>query len=111
MNRGFTLLEVLIALAILSISMLGIYRLAYMSADTAEYSQRKAYITEAGYQRVLELMNYPGKNFKDTKKTPEGTEIKFTTETGAAIYSGVEEVKLTCEAKDAKAVYYYYEKQ
>ncbi len=111
MNRGFTLLEVLIALVILSIGMLGVYRLAYVSADTASYSEQKAFVTEACYQRVMELMNYPGKNFKDKKRLPDGTEIKFSTETGAALYSEVNEMKLTCESNDIRAVYYYYESQ
>ncbi|MCD8554928.1 prepilin-type N-terminal cleavage/methylation domain-containing protein [Seleniivibrio sp.] len=110
-SRGFTLIEILIALAILSLSMLGIYRLTFVSLNASEYSVRKAYVNEAGYLRVLEQLNYPGRNFNETKAMPDGTKIKFTVESGAALYSGVDEIKLTCEAKDAKSVYYYYEAQ
>lgn len=111
MNKGFTLLEVLIAIALLSISMLGIYRLSFVSLDTTDYALRKAYVNEAAYQRILEQMNYPGKNFRDKKRLPDGTEIKFTTDTVRAIYEDVNEIKLTAEVKDVKTVYYYYEKQ
>lgn len=111
MSRGFTLLEVLIAIALLSISMLGIYRLSFASLDTTDYAQRKAFVNETAYQRILEQMNYPGKNFRDKKTLPDGTEIKFSTENVREVYEGISEIKLTAEVKDVKTVYYYYEKQ
>lgn len=111
MNKGFTLLEVLIAVALLSISMLGIYRLSFASVSTSEYAKRKAYVNETAYQRILEQMNYKGRDFRDKKTLPDGTEIKFTSEQTRAVYEGVYEIKFTAEVKDVKSVYYYYEKQ
>jgi len=110
-SKGFTLIEILIALAILSLSMLGIYRLTFVSLNASEYSVRKASVNEAGYLRVLEELNYPGRNFSEENELDDGTEIKFSSEKGTSLYPGVDEVKLTAEAKDAKSVYYYYEAQ
>lgn len=111
MKKGFTLLEVLIAMAVLSISMLGIYRLSSMSVEMSEYSQQKALVTEAGYQRVLEILNYPGKVFKDRGRNVMGIKVNYTSESDATIFPGVDEITLTTEHEGVSTVYVYYEQQ
>lgn len=110
MRKGFTLLEVLIAMAVLSISMLGIYRLSSMSVSTAEYSARKAMVVEAGYQRVLEQLNYPGKVFKDRGKNALGDRVNYSSDTQPTILPGVDEISLTAEYEGVATTYVYYEK-
>jgi prepilin-type N-terminal cleavage/methylation domain-containing protein len=111
MNRGFTLLEVLIALAVLSISMLGVYRLSAMSVDVSDYATRKAESVEAGYQRILEEMNYPGKLFKDKEEREDGTQIVYKEESTPTMFPGVDEKSVTTTINGASSVYIYYEKQ
>jgi len=108
MNRGFTLLEVLIALAVLSISMLGVYRLSAVSIDVSDYAVRKADAVEIGYQRVLEQINYPGKLFKD-KTTIDGKEIEYNLKSEPTPFPGVDKKTLTTTANGAESVYIYYE--
>jgi prepilin-type N-terminal cleavage/methylation domain-containing protein len=108
--KGFTLLEVLIALAVLSISMLGVYRLSAMSVETSQYAMNKALVAEAGYQRVLEILNYPGKVFRDNGKNPLGDRIYYSSQSDATILPGVDEISLTAEYNGVKTVYVYYEK-
>lgn len=107
-SRGFTLLEVLIAIAVLSITMLGIYRMSFVSVSTSNYAKSRAYVDEQCYLRVLEKLNFPNYDFKD-EITNDGIKINFTNTKKDSIYSGVQEVKQTAETSDAKAVYYYYE--
>jgi len=111
MKKGFTLLEVLIALAVLTVSMLGIYRLSSMSIETAGYAVSKSMVTEAGYQRVLELINYPGKIFKDKSKNAEGLLINYKTESKPTILPGVDEISITAEYEGVASTYIYYEKE
>lgn len=111
MNKGFTLLEVLIAIAVLSISLLGVYRLSAMSVETSEYAQKKAIVVEAGYQRVLEIINYPGKVFKNRGKNALGYEINFKSKTDPTLFPGVDQVSLTAQYKGAESTYVYYEKE
>lgn len=110
-RRGFTLLEVLISIAILSITMLGIYRMSYVSVSTSSYAKEKAYVDEACYQRVLEKLNFPKYDFKDDVTTSDGIKIKFTNTQQHSIYSGVQEIKQTAETDNAKSAYYYYEEE
>lgn len=110
MNRGFTLLEVLIALTVLSISMLGVYRLSSMSIDISDYSIRRADAVETGYLRVLEKMNYPTKLFKDKEVREDKTEILFKEESEPAFFPDVDEVTITTTIDGATSVYIYYEK-
>ena len=110
MRKGFTLLEVLIALSVLSISMLGIYRLSAMSVDTADYAAKKAVVVESGYQRVLEILNYPGKVFKSTGENALGYEVKYSTEELPTILPGVDEISLKAEYEGVESTYIYYER-
>lgn len=111
MKRGFTLLEVLIALTVLSISMLGIYRLSAMSVDTSDYAIRKAIVVESGYQRVLEVLNYPGKVFKDKGENALGYEVEYSSDELPTMFPGVKEISLTAEYDGAESTYVYYEKE
>ncbi|MGD9807250.1 MAG: prepilin-type N-terminal cleavage/methylation domain-containing protein [Deferribacterales bacterium] len=111
MKKGFTLLEVLIAMAVLSISMLGIYRLSAMSVEMSDYAKEKTLVTEAGYQRVLEVLNYPGKVFKDKGRNVMGISVNYTSDTESTIFPGVNEITLTTEHEGVSTVYVYYEQQ
>ncbi|PLX68507.1 MAG: hypothetical protein C0603_04965 [Denitrovibrio sp.] len=111
MRKGFTLLEVLIAMVVLSVSMLGVYRLSAMSVETSEYAVQKTMIVEAGYQRVLEIINYPGKVFKDRGRNALGVKVNYSSESLPTLFPGVDEVSLTAEYDGVATTYVYYEKE
>ncbi len=111
MRRGFTLLEVLIAMVVLSVSMLGVYRLSAMSVETSDYAVQKTMVVEAGYQRVLEIINYPGKVFKDRGRNALGIKVNFTSESIPTLFPGVDEINLKAEYDGVTATYVYYEKE
>ncbi|PLX67644.1 MAG: hypothetical protein C0602_09825 [Denitrovibrio sp.] len=110
MKKGFTLLEVLIALAVLSISMLGVYRLSAISVDTSAYALQKTIVVESGYQRVLEIINYPGKVFKENGKNALGYEVNYKSSQQPTLFPGVEEITLTAEYDGVESSYVYYER-
>lgn len=110
MKKGFTLLEVLIALTVLSLSMLGVYRLSSISVETSAYALQKTIVVESGYQRVLEIMNYPGKMFKDSGENALGYDVKYSSSSQPTLFPGVEEISLTADYEGVKSTYVYYER-
>jgi len=111
MKRGFTLLEVLIAMAVLSISMLAIYRLSAMSVEMSDYSKQRALVVEAGYQRVLEVLNYPGKVFRDKGRNVMGIKVNYSTESTPTMFPNVDEISLKTEYEGVSTTYVYYEQE
>jgi len=111
MSKGFTLLEVLIAITVLSLSMLGIYRLSAMSVDTSAYAKKKAVVVESGYQRVLEIINYPGKVFRDDRPNEMGIIVRYASESSPTLFPGVDEITLTADYDGVTSTYVYYEKE
>jgi len=110
MKRGFTLLEVLIAMAVLSISMLAIYRLSAMSVDMSAHAQDRAKVVEAGYLRVLEILNYPNKLFQEKDQEVMGIVVNYSSESDPTIFPEVDEISLTTEYNGVSTTYVYYEK-
>ncbi len=107
-KNGFTLLEVLITLSVLSISMLGVYSLLQMSLDTTAYAKDKMFVIERGYDRLTMMMAYPSKVYSDEEEY-DGIEIRYTFERESTPIPGVEEVQMTVETDYAEAVFVYYE--
>ena len=67
LKKGFTLLEVMIALAVLSISMLGIYSLQNMSLKTLISAKEKMFVIERGYDRISRQINFPNKAYEEVE--------------------------------------------
>ncbi len=107
-KKGFTLLEVLITLAVLSISMLGVYSLLNLSLDTTIYSKDKLFVIERGYDRLSMMMNYPSKVYSD-KEEYEGIEVRYEFEYSSTPIPGVQEVRMTVAIDGAEASFVYYE--
>lgn len=109
-KAGWTLLEVLIALAVLSISMLGVYSLIKMSLDTNIYAKDKFFVIERGYDRISRQISYPAKIYDDSEKY-NGTEVKYTFERKSTPIPSVQEVRMTVTTDKAQTVFVYYERQ
>ena len=107
-KNGFTLLEVLIALAVLSISMLGVYSLLKMSLDTNIYARDKYFVIERGYNRISRQISYPSKIYEDTENY-NGVEVRYSFERRATPIPTVQEVRMTVATDKAETVFIYYE--
>jgi prepilin-type N-terminal cleavage/methylation domain-containing protein len=66
-NRAFTLLEVLIALSVLAISMLGVYSLLNQSISMEYKRSDREFLMQYGYERMLKKLNYPDSDLKDAE--------------------------------------------
>ncbi len=107
-KQGFTLLEVLIALAVLSTSMLGVYSLLKMSIDTNIYARDKYFVIERGYDRISRQIAYPSKIY-EAKETYDGIDVTYTFERKSTPIPTVQEVRMTVATDKAEVVFVYYE--
>ena len=77
-SKAFTLLEVLIALAILSISLLGVYSLINQSLNMEFIRDEKEYLFSYGYERMLQQINFPDSKLKEAERV-KGKSISYDT--------------------------------
>ncbi len=108
-EKGFTLLEVLIALAVLSIGMLGIYSLQSMSFNTLVASKEKMFVIERGYDRISRQINFPNKAYEETEDY-DGKIVTYKFEKTDSGVFGVQKVTLIVTTDSATASFVYYEK-
>ncbi len=108
-KKGFTLLEVLIALAVLSISMLGIYSLQNMSIHTLTASKEKMFVIERGYDRISRQINFPNKAYEE-KEEYDGKIISYTFKKEASGVPMVQKITMTVATDKASVNFIYYEK-
>jgi prepilin-type N-terminal cleavage/methylation domain-containing protein len=109
MKKGFTLLELLIAMVVLSISMMGLFTLLRQSIDMNDYAKRKLDLTSKAYERVFLSLIYPTKVFDDTV-TDNSTIYTYKLEKNDTGFSGIKECELTLDDGDAEVNLYYYER-
>lgn len=76
---AFTLLEVLIALSVLAISMLGVYSLLNQSLNMEFRRSDREFLFQYGYERMLQKLNYPDSDLKDAENIM-GNSISYTEE-------------------------------
>lgn len=107
-KNGFTLLEVLIALVILSISMLGVYSLLKTSIDTNIYARDKYFVIERAYDRISRQISYPNKIYEEVE-IYDGIEVRYKFEREATQIPTVQEVRMTVATDKAEIVFVYYE--
>ena len=103
-NKGFTLLEILIALTLLAISFTGIYFLLNQSIDIENYSKEKTVSILKGYEKVILYIDYNEMLSDDDKEN-----IKYELEKKPTIYPSVSEIHLKVIHGDATQTYVFYE--
>jgi len=107
--RAFTLVEVLVALSILSIAMLGIYGILNQSILTTKNSQNRFYLVDKGYERILKHTHYPRIALNDIE-SDDGIETQYEYIRQSTLIPGVLEVTLVAKSKDAVINYVYFER-
>ena len=103
-KRGFTLLEILIALTLLAISFTGIYFLLNQSLDIENYSKDKTIVILKGYEKVIRYIDYNEMLTNDDKGN-----VKYELEKKSTIYPSVSEIHLKVIYGDATQTYVFYE--
>lgn len=109
LKKGFTLLEVLIALAVLSISMLGIYSLQSMSLRALDTSKAKMFVIERAYDRIARQINFPNKAYEETEDY-NGTLVHYSFLKESSGVPMVQKVTMTVSTDMATVSFVYYEK-
>ncbi len=109
LKKGFTLLEVLIALAVLSISMLGIYSLQSMSMKALYTSKEKMFVIERAYDRISRQINFPNKAFEETEEY-NGVLVHYNFKKEDSGVPMVQKITMTVSTDSATVSFTYYEK-
>jgi len=104
-SKGFTLLEILVALAILSISMLALYNLLNFSLDLHNYSKNRTSLVGKGYEIVLKRLNFD-ENINSVKN--EYDNITITLEQQITLIPDIQENYLTVENDESSVTYRYF---
>jgi prepilin-type N-terminal cleavage/methylation domain-containing protein len=105
MNKGFTLLEILVALAILSISMLALYNLLNFSLDLHIYSKNRVELVNRGYESVIRQLNFD-ENINTIKN--EYDNITFDLEINSTIIPDIQEYRLLLENEESSITYRFF---
>ena len=109
LKKGFTLLEVMIALAVLSISMLGIYSLQNMSLKTLISAKEKMFVIERGYDRISRQINFPNKAYEEVEDY-NGTLVYYSFLKESSGVPMVQKITMTISTSNASTTFVYYEK-
>ena len=109
LEKGFTLLAVMIALAVLSISMLGIYSLQNMSLKTLISAKEKMFVIERGYDRISRQINFPNKAYEDVEDY-NGTLVHYSFLKESSGVPMVQKITMTVSTSSASTTFIYYEK-
>ncbi len=109
LKKGFTLLEVMIALAVLSISMLGIYSLQNMSLKTLISAKDKMFVIERGYDRISRQINFPNKAYEEVEEY-NGTLVHYSFLKESSGVPMVQKITMTVSTDTASTKFVYYEK-
>jgi general secretion pathway protein I len=85
-SKGFSLIEVVAALAIVSIALLGLLRLHLISMSTADKAQAVAQAALVAQERVAEVLcaGYPQVGIKSGVVEADGSEFTWRTEVAEA---------------------------
>jgi type II secretion system protein I len=110
-KNGFTLLEVLIALSIFAMSMLGIYSLVNHSANMLNYGRDKLYISDKAYERVMLSIFYPAVSYAAVEDTENYGTISYDSVKNPTLLPGVRSVILTAKSDSASVTFEYFERQ
>lgn len=106
-RKAFTLIEVLVALLVLSISLTSVYALLQTSIDTTGFAKDKVFVIEKGYDRIIRQINYPSKVFSDTE-TYDEIVVNYKFERKTTPVPMLTEIHMTVSTDKASTIFIYY---
>jgi prepilin-type N-terminal cleavage/methylation domain-containing protein len=107
-KKGFTLLELLIAMVVLSISMMGVFTLVRQSLDMTSYAKSKLDLVNRSYERII--LTLAEKRVLEDVITDNGTVYKYNVKKSDMGLVGVKECELTVSDGTNEMTFFYYEK-
>ncbi|MGE4496875.1 MAG: prepilin-type N-terminal cleavage/methylation domain-containing protein [Deferribacterales bacterium] len=108
MKKGFTLLELLIAMVVLSIGMMGIFTLVRQSLDMNDYAKKKLNLLGRGYERII--LTLSEKRTLEDIINDNGTVYTYKLEKQDTGLQGIKECELKVSDGKAEMALFYYER-
>lgn len=101
-------MEVLIAISVLAIAMLGIYSLLSSSIRMTSYGKDKMLLIDKGYERLLRHIHYPRVSLPSSEEVGDDA-ITYTYEREASGMPAVRTVRMKAESARSVVIYEYFE--
>jgi prepilin-type N-terminal cleavage/methylation domain-containing protein len=109
-SKGFTLIEVLVAISVLAVSMLGVYSLVNQSIFMVSRGRERDFVSDKAFERVALLLHYPRSTREPSEEVEGKGEITYEVKRTPTLLPGVASVILTVKSKDAAVSYEYFER-
>ena len=106
-REGFTLIEVLVSLVVLSISLTAVYSILQNSLSNIEIAQNKTFVAEKWYERIIREITYPNAVYSD-KEEHDGITVNYEFERESTPIPTVMEVTMTVSTNEASTIFVYY---
>ena len=101
-------MEILIAVSVLSIVMLGIYSLLNSSVRITTFSKNKMLVIDKGYERLLKHTHYPRISLPSSETEGDLT-INYTYKRESTSIPSVQKVQMQVESESSMVIYEYFE--
>lgn len=107
-KKGFTLLELLMAMVVLSIAMMGIFTLVRQSLDMTDYAKSKLNLLNRSYERVI--LTLSEKRTLEDVITDNGTTYRYNLKKTDLGLVGIKECELKVSDGTTEMTFFYYER-
>ncbi|MDR2400419.1 MAG: prepilin-type N-terminal cleavage/methylation domain-containing protein [Deferribacteraceae bacterium] len=110
LSAAFTLIEVIVAISVLAVAMLGVYSLVNQSIFMATYGREKDFVSDRAFERVALSLHYPRSSWEPSEEVKGKGKITYEVQRTPTLLPGVTSVILTVKSNDAAVIYEYFER-